>query len=357
MPPAPKPQKPKAPPPAPLASVAFDLARTARLRQVLDALGYAFREPPPPGTVLFAQGAGASEGANIVVYRTGRLLAQGKRAAEALAELAAFELVPGGVPGAGAGAGAGEPAAAPGEPAAAGPAGAEGPPPPLIGCDESGKGDYFGPLVAVAAYVEPATWGRLRRLGVRDSKTIADGMVRRIAPDVRALCPHEAVVIPPARYNSLHREMRNVNHMLAWAHARAIEDLLGRVRCGRVLIDQFAADPRVVRRALMERGRAVTVMERPRAEEETAVAAASVIAREVFIDWLARAEERHGLPLPKGASAKVEDAARAFVAKHGAGRLGEVAKVHFKTTERVLPPLFGAGGGGGGGAGAGGGEP
>ncbi len=302
------------------AALPFDLARLPRLREVLDALQYEAKEPPPTEHhALFA----VAEGATIAVYRSGKLLVQGKRRDEILGELAAFGLV------------AGAPSPRP-SPRGERETGGEEAPPPLIGTDESGKGDYFGPLVVAAAYVEPATWARLRGLGVRDSKTVPDGMVRRIAPQVRSLCPHASVTIGPAKYNDLHEKMGNVNRILAWAHARAIEDLLAVAPCERVLTDQFASDPGLVERALMERGKRVSLSQRPRAEEETAVAAASILAREIFLLELQKLSDRFGILLLKGASDRVEEAARAFVRAHGPAKLREVAKLHFRTTERVV---------------------
>ena len=108
--------------------------------------------------------------------------------------------------------------------------------------------------------------------------------------------------------------------------------------CARVLTDQFAADPRTVTSALMERGRKIRYEQRPRAEEDVVVAAASILARAEFLDRLAALGERFGTTLEKGASAKVELCARAFVAKQGKEKLPEVAKMHFQTTGRVLQP-------------------
>jgi ribonuclease HIII len=287
----------------------FDLALEPKLRKVLDALGYPLREPPPPYTRLEAAG----EGIRVTLYESGKLLLQGKRADEVRGELAAFELL-------------GAPKAA-----AAAPAGA------LIGTDEAGKGDYFGPLVVAAAHVDERAWAELRALGVRDSKEIGDAPVRKMAAEVKRRIPWEVVAIGPAKYNELYKTFANVNKLLAWAHARAIENLLERCpTCTRVLTDQFASNPDVVRSALLERGKKVKYEQRPRAEEETAVAAASVIARAEFLDKLKDLSDRFGILLEKGASARVEACGRAFVAKHGKEKLGEVAKLHFQTTGRVL---------------------
>ncbi|HVY61809.1 MAG TPA: ribonuclease HIII [Planctomycetota bacterium] len=292
----------------------FDLKLEPKLLKVVDALGYELRQPPPP----YSRFEAAGEGVRITLYESGKLVIQGKRADEVRAELAAFELL-----------GAAAAAAA-----AKAPAGA------LIGTDEAGKGDYFGPLVAAAVHVDERRWAELRELGVRDSKTIADAVVKKLALEVKRRCPWDVVAIGPAKYNELYEgKFRNVNKLLAWAHARAIENLLERCPdCPRVLTDQFASDVNVVKSALLERGRKVVYEQRPRAEEETAVAAASIVARAEFLEKLSDLSDRFGILLEKGASARVEACARAFVAKWGRERLGEVAKLHFQTTARVLAP-------------------
>jgi ribonuclease HIII len=214
---------------------------------------------------------------------------------------------------------------------------------PWIGSDESGKGDYFGPLVACAVYVDERTLGILETLRVRDSKRLSDAQNRRLAQEVRAVCGDRRaeVVIPPDRYNALYREFRaegkTLNSLLAWGHARAIETVLERAPCRHVIVDRFA-DARYLRARLEERVRAnhLTIVQVPRAEANLAVAAASVLARDRFLRWLERASREIGMALPKGASPQVEAAARRLVAAHGPEILTRLAKLHFKTTERVL---------------------
>lgn len=204
-----------------------------------------------------------------------------------------------------------------------------------IGVDESGKGDYFGPLVIAGVYVAGDHEAHLRAAGVRDSKTLSDKKATAIAEHVRALCPSTLVVIGPERYNSLYDAFQNLNRLLAWGHARAIENLLAKVSCTRVVSDQFG-DERFLENALMKKGRAVTLVQRPRAEDEVAVAAASILARAEFLRRLQELSSRYGVPLPKGASDGVIAAGKAFVRRYGADALGQVAKLHFRTTAGVL---------------------
>jgi ribonuclease HIII len=205
-----------------------------------------------------------------------------------------------------------------------------------IGTDESGKGDYFGPLVVGAVYVrDGADEEFLRGLEVRDSKRISDRRVAVLAAEVAKKLPHSRVAIGPARYNELYESLGNLNRILAWAHARAIENLAEAFPAAtRAVTDKFGDDAYVAR-ALMKRGRGLELVQKVRAEEDVAVAAASVVARAEFLRRLERLSKSAGMPLPKGASASVEEAARRLVQKKGKGSLKEFAKVHFKTTSRL----------------------
>lgn len=204
-----------------------------------------------------------------------------------------------------------------------------------IGIDESGKGDYFGPLVIAAVFVDATTQSELTLMQVRDSKKISDGRILDMAPDIRTICPHSIIAIGPQRYNELYAKIRNLNRLLAWGHAKALETLLEKVSCGRAIADQFG-DKRLILNALQENGRTITLEQRHKAESDLAVAAASIVARAEFLLRLQRLSDEIGTTLPKGASPAVELAGRMIVKKHGEERLESVAKLHFKTTQAVL---------------------
>jgi ribonuclease HIII len=205
-----------------------------------------------------------------------------------------------------------------------------------IGVDESGKGDYFGPLVVAACYVGPEHLAELE--GVRDSKKLTDPVALKLSLNIMRVCPHKLVVVNPPKYNELHASMRNLNKLLAWGHARAIEDVLEQHPAKRVISDQFA-DPAELKRRLFEKGRTVILESVVRAESDIAVAAASVLARAEFLRRLKRLGEDFGVNLPKGAGPPVIEAAKRFVAKNGPDALPMVAKVHFKTTQTVLQSI------------------
>ncbi len=209
---------------------------------------------------------------------------------------------------------------------------------PHFGVDESGKGDFFGPLVIAGVFVDRDLARHFQDLGITDSKRItSDKRIRDLAEGIRRSRAAQSVVtISPERYNALFTKIGNLNRLLAWGHARIIENLCElRPDCPRALSDKFA-DVRVLERALMEKGRAIKLDQRTKAESDFAVAAASILAREKFIDWLHTTGQRMGVTLPRGVNAAVKDAARVIIAKGGSEALATVAKMHFKTSAEVL---------------------
>lgn len=220
-----------------------------------------------------------------------------------------------------------------GDPAAAG--GDKQPVSGRIGTDESGKGDYFGPLVTAAVWVDEALEEKLSGLGVRDSKKISDGRVTEIARRITADVPHAVVVIGPSKYNELYGKIRNLNRLLAWAHARAIENLLEKVSCTTVIADKFG-DEKYVQNALMKKGREVQLIQRVRAEADIAVAAASIVARAEFLRRLKSLSAQIGFDLHKGASDLVDQDGLRIVQSGGKDKLLTVAKWHFKNTKKIL---------------------
>lgn len=214
---------------------------------------------------------------------------------------------------------------------------------PHFGIDESGKGDFFGPLVIAGAFVDASIAKKFRESGIQDSKRIgSDRKIRDLAELIRNTpgATHSVVAIGPERYNQLYKKFGNLNRLLAWGHARVIENLLEqRPDCPRALSDQFA-NPSLIRNALLERGRGIQLDQQTKAESDPAVAAASVLARERFIDWLEATGSRLGVPLPRGASAEVKTAARRLVETHGGAFLDSVAKTHFKTAAEVAPENY-----------------
>ena len=198
-----------------------------------------------------------------------------------------------------------------------------------IGMDESGKGDYFGSLVAAAVYVDTATEPKLIRLGVKDSKALGESRIMELENDVKILCPHAIVEFNPQRYNALFDEMRNMNKVLAHGHATALEKVLDQVSCNLAILDQFG-DERYVKNALLVKGKQIKLEQRPRAESDVAVAAASILARAGFVRSIETLSKLVALDLPKGASdPSIDDVRQKIIKQHGQEMLSKVAKLHF----------------------------
>jgi ribonuclease HIII len=220
------------------------------------------------------------------------------------------------------------------------------------GSDESGKGDYFGPLVVCCAYTDEALSAEMQKLGVKDCKQMTDKAVLTAGAKLRALLGPDRfafVKLGPAAYNRLYAKMRNINRMLAWAHGTAIEELLTkRSGCPRVVVDQFAPTEETIRRALKPLGKKVDVVQRHKAEDDIAVAAASVIAREIFLRDIQRMGEDLFGPqtpaageeprrVPIGSSdPRVRALAEEMVRREGPVWIMNHAKAHFQTTDKVL---------------------
>lgn len=202
-----------------------------------------------------------------------------------------------------------------------------------IGVDESGKGDYFGPLVIAACYVGPEHLAELE--GVKDSKKLTDLQALGLSRRISAICPNSVIAIGPSKYNELYDKFKNLNKLLAWGHARAIENVLEIQPAARVISDEFAKGGHAVRSALYEKGRELQFESKVRAEADIAVAAASILARAEFLRRLERLGRDLGVVLPKGAT-NVISPAQKLVAQHGRHILAQVAKLHFKTTQQVL---------------------
>jgi ribonuclease HIII len=210
---------------------------------------------------------------------------------------------------------------------------------PHMGIDESGKGDFFGPIVIASAFTDEQLIKEMRKMDVKDSKNItSDKKALSMGRDLRRLLGKKfsVVRIGPEAYNRLYMKMRSVNTLLSWGHARAIENLMDVIPdCPQAISDQFGKKEQV-EKALMKKGRSIELIQRHNAESDLAVAAASILAREAFLRSLKDMEDKFEVPFPKGASAQVKEAAGELIKKHGPEILTKTAKCHFKTATEVL---------------------
>jgi ribonuclease HIII len=293
-------------------------AHARALEAYLRAHDFEFREVP------YARFAGAKKDLNVVYYESGKLVIQGKGTQDFIEFVLEPEILK---------------EARLGYEAVLNPELLA----PRLGVDESGKGDFFGPLCVAGVYINEKVIQAWKDAGIRDSKNISsDARIRELADLIRDTpsCVSSVVPIGNEAYNRLYAKMRSVNTLLAWGHARVIENLMGQKQRMnpppvRAISDQFASNKETVAKALMSLGRQIELVQRHKAEEDMAVAAASILARNEFVSRLGRLEKEYELRLPKGASAAVDQAAKEFVGRYGADSLGKVAKLHFRTALRA----------------------
>lgn len=291
------------------------------LRARLDEAGAEFR------SVQYAFWQARVPGAVITFYQSGKLLLQGKAADSWAAELL------GGAPTASAApkdAGGGETT-----PFANAIAKLPSPAPKTwIGVDETGKGDFFGPLVTAAARVTVDDLPLLAELGATDSKKLNDTTILKRADEIRAAVPIAIVRIGPRRYNELYDSFNNLNKLLAWTHATAAEEILTDYDAELMLSDQFTKKA-IIPSYFKGPGKELRFTQRTKAEDDPAVGAASIVARAAFVRAMKRLEREFGVKLPKGAGTPVMAAGRKILEEHGPDIFRDVAKLHFKTLDTV----------------------
>ena len=209
---------------------------------------------------------------------------------------------------------------------------------PHAGIDESGKGDYFGPLVIAAVFVDSASATSLLEIGVQDSKTIkSEKKIYFLANKIKMITKDSfsLVTIGPEAYNRMYKKLQNVNLILGWGHARVLENLLEKKpQCQRAVSDQFG-NKATVKNALFKKGKQITLEQKHKAESDIAVAAASIVARAEFLKRLEGIGEGLEMRLPKGASRGVVQTAALLLARYGFGQLELCAKYHFRTTDKA----------------------
>lgn len=199
-----------------------------------------------------------------------------------------------------------------------------------IGVDESGKGDFFGPLVIAGVCVNEDNKQLFIDMGIKDSKKINDKTIKKMSLEIQKRSVWSTVMITPTKYNELYSKFKNLNKLLAWGHARVIENILNKYPCEYALSDKFA-DESLIKNALMKNGKNIILEQRIKAESDIAVACASVLARNAFVEKIESLSSYYGINFPKGASKLTIEAGREFIKKYSKDELKNVAKIHFKT--------------------------
>jgi len=206
-----------------------------------------------------------------------------------------------------------------------------------IGTDESGKGDYFGPLVISGVYATLESANYLRALGVRDSKDLSDTQIKQIALEIKAKKEiiYDVILVSPEKYNQLYEKMGNLNRLMGWAHAKVIENLLNKCDAKEVISDKFGNEKLIID-ALQQKGREINLTQVTKAEKFIAVAAASILAREAVVDWFYYQSKKFKVEIQKGSSAEVERIAKKILKDYGSETLTKLVKLHFKTSKKIF---------------------
>jgi ribonuclease HIII len=207
------------------------------------------------------------------------------------------------------------------------------------GTDECGKGDFFGPLVVSGFICSRALLPKLTSLGIKDSKLLKDPDICRIAQKLLTQFPDciETLALQPPRYNTLYSDFRRqgkkLNELLAWMHGRVIVNLHKRHGFDGVVVDKFAREGLLP--ASLKELKGLKIIQRTKAEDDIAVAAASIVSRYRFLQSLQALSTQYEMTFPKGASAKVLAAGAEFASTFGKSRLTEVSKTHFQTFDKI----------------------
>ena len=207
---------------------------------------------------------------------------------------------------------------------------------PQAGSDEVGTGDYFGPVCVCASYVTQDNVDFLIKLGVRDSKQMSDADMLKIGPLLMERIPHSLLIVPPQKYNRVH-ESNNLNAIKAKLHNQAYINLAKKIELPSFkIIDQFTPETSYYRYLKNEPQIIRDIHFETKAEDKyLSVAVGSIISRYGFLKTWEEMEKKYNMPLPKGSGDKVDIVAQAFVERYGLERLGEIAKLHFKNTEKI----------------------
>ncbi|MCH7322315.1 ribonuclease HIII [Solibacillus sp. MA9] len=210
----------------------------------------------------------------------------------------------------------------------------------VIGSDETGTGDYFGPVTVAAVYVSAENIALVQEIGVKDSKQLTDDYMRQIAPDLMKVCPHSILTLRNDKYNEIQARGYSQGKIKALLHNQALKHVLTKIEPEKpnyILIDQFAErgiyynhiknEKNIIRENVLFSTKAENL--------HVAVATASILARYAFLKEMDRLAEMVGFPLQKGASGKVDVMAAKIWLKHGEEVLKSMTKWHFANTEKA----------------------
>ena len=208
-----------------------------------------------------------------------------------------------------------------------------------VGSDEVGTGDYFGPIVVCATYVDQEMAEKLRHLGVKDSKLLTDKQMIPLGIKLASMIPYSIVILDPSKFNALTNKQDNLNFVKAYLHNKVINSILKKienVKCDAILIDEFTPKEKYLE--YLEASKDVVenvTMIKQGEKAHMSIAAASILARVTFLRELSKMSKEYDLNFLKGAGPEVDRNAIAFVKSFGWDSLKKVAKYKFANTERI----------------------
>ncbi len=206
-----------------------------------------------------------------------------------------------------------------------------------IGTFESGKGDYFGPLIVCGVYLNKNTSNELKKLKVKETKDFTEEQFIKLAEKIKQVIGNDAFhifTLYPQEYNNKHIEYKNIHNLLGLGHSTVIKEITKNIDCLEVITEKFGKDG-IIQEFLKDYDKKINLKQVTRSDRYTAVAAASIITRIESNKWFQEINNRFNCELTKGASMLVGQNVIPIVEEHTSEILSEIAKLHFKTTRKL----------------------
>ena len=212
-----------------------------------------------------------------------------------------------------------------------------------VGSDEVGTGDYFGPIIVTAAYVNKKDIEKLEKLGVHDSKKLTDDKIKKIAPEIIKIVKYKSQILTNKEYNEKYNKDVNMNKIKAIMHNKVLYELVNseKLDYDYIIVDEFAREARYYEyiKDVPNKQKGITFITKAE-DKNLAVASASIISRYIFLKEFDKLSDNLHIPLPKGAGKDVDTIGEEVVEKYGEEKLQEIAKVNFRNTERILHTMI-----------------
>lgn len=206
-----------------------------------------------------------------------------------------------------------------------------------VGSDEVGTGDYYGPIVVTASYVNKDDIPFLTELGVKDSKKLSDEQILKIVPKIIKKIKYKTIMLSNKEYNKNYGKDMNMNKIKAVLHNKVLTEMVKNNEYDYIVVDQFEPESSYYKHLSEVPSPLKGITFITKAEDKClSVACSSLISRYIFVKEIDKLGDKYGIFLPKGANYYVEDVGIKLVEKYGVNVLKEVAKLNFSNTDRIL---------------------